>query len=138
MAKSHRSRSLASQSSSDPPQGQSRHVVVEATWSGPLPDPGALAQFNNIVPDGAERIFKMAEEEQAFRIKIETAGLQGAIAEAKRGQFLGASISIIALAFATLTVYLGAHWTVSVALVGIPIMGLVKAIVDRQSRKTEN
>ncbi|MGY6277633.1 DUF2335 domain-containing protein [Methylomonas sp. MgM2] len=36
-------------------------------WSGPLPPPAALEQFNSIIDNGAERIFKMAEAEQAAR-----------------------------------------------------------------------
>lgn len=113
-----------------------RHVIgVSQQWSGPLPPPEAIARFNDIVPNGAERIFKMAEDEQAHRIASENTGLVASIAEAKRGQLLGASISIFSLVSAIISIYLGAHWTVTVLLVGVPIMGLAKAIVDSRSQK---
>jgi Predicted membrane protein len=70
-------------------------AVSHEQWSGPLPPPEALARFNDIVPNGAERVFKMAEDEQAHRIASENTGLIASIAEAKRGQLLGASISIV-------------------------------------------
>lgn len=30
--------------------------IVSAQWQGPLPPPGALEQFDRIIPNGAERI----------------------------------------------------------------------------------
>ncbi|MEQ1674351.1 MAG: DUF2335 domain-containing protein [Candidatus Nitrotoga sp.] len=114
---------------------QPQAVAVSRQWSGPLPPPEALARFNEIVPNGAERVFKMAEAEQAHRISSENTGLVASIAEAKRGQLLGASISIVSLVSAIISVYLGAHWVVTALLVGVPIMGLAKAIVDSRSQK---
>lgn len=124
---------LPQPTSSTSPQHQSVDLL-HIGWAGPLPPPEALSQFNNIVPNGAERIFRMTEEQQASRIHIERTGLQAAIAEAKRGQLLGASISIVAIVGAILSVYLGSHWLVSAMLVGVPIMGLAKAIVDSRSQ----
>ncbi len=77
----------------------------------------------------------MAEEEQAHRIAHEKAGLQASISEARRGQFLGFIISLSAIGAAVGSVWLGAHWVVSLALIGVPVMGLAKAIVDARSRK---
>jgi len=136
MAKSRRNKlHLPLPPSSVSPQHQpDKAVLVNIGWSGPLPHPEALSQFNDIVPNGAERIFRMAEEQQASRIHIESTGLHAAIAEAKRGQLLGASISIVALACATGSIYLGAHWSVSAMLIGVPIMSLTKAIVDSRSQ----
>lgn len=35
----------------------------QAAWQGPLPPPEAVKQFDEIVTNGAERIFRMAELE---------------------------------------------------------------------------
>lgn len=109
---------------------------VSSQWTGPLPPPEALNRFNQVIPDGAERIFKMAEAEQAHRIALERDALQATVAEAKRGQRLGASISLLAVGGALVSVWLGAHWAVRVALVGVPLMGLAKAIVDSRSGRS--
>ena len=65
-------------------------VSVSRHWEGPLPNPEALERFDQVVPNGAERIFKMAEVEHAHRIAYETEALRVSVAEAKRGQYLGA------------------------------------------------
>jgi uncharacterized membrane protein len=48
--------------------------AVEASYSfmGPIPPPGILAGYNNVIPNGADRVIKMAEKEQAHRHNIET------------------------------------------------------------------
>ena len=71
----------------------------------------------------------MAEKEQAHRIQIESEGQRATIKEAARGQYLGAAITAIALGGAIFTAYIGAHWGVSVALVGLTILGIVRALV---------
>jgi len=40
-------------------------------FSGPLPPPDLLSKYNEIIPNAAERIFKMAENEQSSRISME-------------------------------------------------------------------
>src|SRR2546430_16686828 len=48
-----------------------RHQIVSAGWSGPLPPPAALDEFNRIVPGAAERIFAQFEAEGAHRRELE-------------------------------------------------------------------
>ena len=118
------------------PQGQ-RTVLTSATgWSGPLPPPEALEKFNRIIPNGADRIVTMAEKEQAHRIQAEAEGLSATVAEARRGQFLGAAIAAIALAGAIFTAYIGAHWSVSVAMIGLTILGIIRAIIRPRQQQT--
>lgn len=75
----------------------------------------------------------MAEKEQEHRLEMERKGQTAAISETKRGHWLGFLIAIAAIIGAILSFVLGAHWAVSVAMVGVPILGIVKAIVDRRS-----
>lgn len=97
-------------------------------WSGPLPPPAALEKFNEIIPNGADRIVKMAEAEQAHRHTYEKDGLAASTAEASRGQFLGAFISCLAICAAGYAAHVGAH-AAAAALVGIPILGIVQALI---------
>jgi len=61
------------------PQQQAHQVSVQQVqqvqWSGPLPPPEALEKFNAVIPNGADRIVKMAEAEQAHRHEYEKSGL---------------------------------------------------------------
>lgn len=107
--------------------------VVSAQWQGPLPPPDALANFNDIIPNGAERIMRMVEEEQLHRISYEKAHLNAVSGDTRRGHYIGMVISTAAICGAVYTVYLGAHWSVSIALVGIPVLGIIRAIVGSKT-----
>jgi energy-converting hydrogenase Eha subunit H len=45
---------------------------------------------------------------------------------------MGFIVSTLAIAGAILTSYTGGHWSVSVALVSIPVMGVVRTLVIRK------
>ena len=123
-------------SSVGPPSStpSNKTLLAHAAWSGPLPPPDALRGFDAIIPGSAERILRMAEIEQNHRLDMEQKGLTAEISDTRRGQLLGALIAIVALGAAAYSAAIGAHWAVSVALVGIPLMGVVKAIIDRRSK----
>ena len=103
---------------------------VTQAWSGPLPPPEAIEKYTQIAPGSAERILAMAEKEQEHRIQHEKFALPSAVNESRRGQYSGAGISFAAVVGAIFTAYNGAHWSVPVALVGVPVLGIVKAIVN--------
>jgi uncharacterized membrane protein len=119
-------------------QQQTRQEAISVArhqWAGPLPPPEALERFESLIPGGAERILSMAQLEQEHRIAQEAkettlhqTHLDAIISDTKRGQYLGATISILAILGAVISAYFGAHWIVSSSLVGVPILGIVRAI----------
>lgn len=112
------------------PQPQQQiSVSQQMQWSGPLPPPAALERFNQIIPNGADRIVKMAEAEQAHRHEYEKTGVVASANEARRGQFLGAFISVLAISGAIFTAYIGAPASVPIGLVSVTILGIINAIV---------
>jgi uncharacterized membrane protein len=48
-----------------------------AFFSGPVPPPEFLARYNDVVPNGAERLLAMAERQSAHRESLETKALDG-------------------------------------------------------------
>lgn len=118
------------------PNQQSRQIV-SAQWQGPLPPPEALANFDSIIPNGAERIMKMVEDEQAHRISYEKAHLNALAGDTRRGHYIGLAISVASIAGAVYAASLGAHWSVSIALVGVPILGIIRAIVGSKTNGTK-
>lgn len=81
----------------------------------------------------------MAEAEQANRIASERsvidANIQAQKEESKavlRGHYLCAAVSMTSIAASVYSVSIGAHWSVSVALVGVPLMSAVRAIILRK------
>lgn len=111
----------------------SQQGLVSQQWAGPLPPPGALAQFDTIIPNGAERIMAMVEREQQHRIDQEAAILEATIRDTRRGHWLGGAVSVLALVGCVFSVYLGAHPAVSVALVSLPVVAIIQAIVRSKS-----
>ena len=108
-------------------------------WAGPLPAPDDLGKFDAILKGGAERIFHMAEAEQAHRMQRESDALKANIATQKAevaagryGLFLGALISALSIIGAVAAAWMSAPWQVSVALVSVPIMSVVRTIILRK------
>jgi len=49
--------------------------VIRQEYSGPLPPPNALERYSQIIPNGAERLMVMAEEQSKHRRELETKAL---------------------------------------------------------------
>ncbi|WP_425271750.1 DUF2335 domain-containing protein [Pusillimonas noertemannii] len=112
-------------------QPKNDNQLVSAQWAGPLPPPNVLEGFSDVVENGAERVFKMAEKEQEHRISYERAELEATRRDFRRGQIIGATLALACVIASVYSVILGAHPIVSVALVGIPIMALIGKILQR-------
>lgn len=82
-------------------------TVNHASFSGPLPPPAMLERYNQILPDGANRIVSLVEKQQIHRHKLEEAVVTGEIALARSGQRFAAGLSILGLVAGTLLVYSG-------------------------------
>ena len=103
--------------------------IVSAEWAGPLPPPSVLQAFDEVVENGAERIVRMAEKEQQHRINCESAELEASVKDFRRGQWLGAALTAACIAGTVYSVYIGVHPSVSIALVGIPIMAIIGKLI---------
>jgi uncharacterized membrane protein len=62
---------------------------IRSVRSAPLPEPSELAVYNQIIPNGADRIMKMAEAQTVHRIEIEKTVIFSQKNQAFRGQVLG-------------------------------------------------
>lgn len=63
-------------------------LLFEAT-SGSMPPPTMLGRYNNVVPNGAERIMDMAESQQSHRTQLESRVVDSDIAIRNRALTLG-------------------------------------------------
>jgi uncharacterized membrane protein len=62
-------------------------VRQEAYFSGPIPPPSVLAQYNEVLPNGAERIMTMAERQSQHREALEKKVVDGNVASQTRGSY---------------------------------------------------
>lgn len=108
--------------------------LVSAEWRGPLPPPAVLREFDTVVENGAERIMRMAEAEQAHRHTTESADLSHHADSIRRAQWSAVAVSALAILGAIVTALWGAHWSVPVALVSVPVASIVKALMNARRR----
>jgi hypothetical protein len=99
--------------------------IISAHWSGALPPPSELEKIDQIIPGGADRLLRMAKKEQTYRVE-----------DAKRGQYLGWSLAAGAVIAAAVVSLCHGPWQVSVALVGIPVLGAVHALIQGRKEKS--
>ena len=105
--------------------------------SGPLPDPSELAQYQAIIPNGADRIMKMAESQLEHRIKIETTVIGSQQRQASFGQVCALLIGLAALSLGT---YAAVHGQPAFGgtIGGVTLVGLVSAfLVSAKQKKSE-
>lgn len=78
---------------------RSSQVSIQETqvWSAPIPPPELLQQYNEIIPNGADRILAMAENQSAHRIRMESMAIKANLNRATRGQLFAFLISILAI-----------------------------------------
>ncbi len=97
---------------------------------GPIPPPSLLAGYEEVAPGSADRIIKMAENEQSHRMNMENKCINAEIGSEKRGQWMGLGVAIAVLGIIALFAILGmtneAFWALGgtgVALGGLFIYG---------------
>lgn len=72
-------------------------VTQSVQFSGPLPPPGLLEKYNEVIPNGAERIMAMAEKQGAHRESLEAQVVAANIANQARGSRYAFILCLVAL-----------------------------------------
>lgn len=103
---------------------------VSSSFSGPLPPPEVLAQFDRVVPGAAERIIAMAEKQADHRRGLEKKITESDISDSRLGLIFGFLIGLIGVGGGVMTAILGRPGTGSVisitalaSLVGVFVYG---------------
>jgi uncharacterized membrane protein len=93
----------------EPKREAAARVLIEykQSFSGPLPHPSLLKQYNDCVPDGAERIIKMAENQSDHRRSLERMVVESNCRGDRIGQICGVSLAGLALVGAIVLMALG-------------------------------
>lgn len=108
---------------------------VVAEWSGPLPPPSILQNFDTVVDGGAERIFSAWESETAHRRDMEKRDLTIAGVDAILGKIFAFLFVMAALGVCVVSLMMGHEWVAAI-LGGGTITSVVSAfaIVNRKHR----
>ncbi len=77
-----------------------REVIIQTlSFSGPIPPPAVLREYNEILPGAAERILRSAEIQSTHRQELEKIIVTGDDKRATRGQIFAGCISLVILSF---------------------------------------
>lgn len=71
----------------------------------------------------------MIEQEQAHRIAYENETLRAVKNDNRRGHYIGAIACFGALIGAAYTATIGVHWSIPIAFVSLPVVGMIKAFM---------
>jgi len=94
-----------------------------AQFRGPLPPPAVLERYDRLLPGAAERILRMAEEEQTAGRDLATEVVRATATETRRGQYLAFAAVWAALRVTAYLGYLGHAFAASV-VGGTTVVGL--------------
>lgn len=82
-------------------------AIQTRSFSGPLPPPDTIAEYNQSIPNGAERIMAMAERQSAHREQLEDQVVRGNIASQTRGSYFAFVLALVALLGGFFLIYTG-------------------------------
>ncbi len=123
---------------------QTKITAVSSYYEGPLPSPQILEQYEAIVPNAAERIFKAFENQTNHRMELEKSVISSDIKRAYVGLSLGFAVSMTALLGGVYTAvqgHPGAGGTIAtasvVALAGVFVYGSSMRKAERSTRKDQ-
>jgi uncharacterized membrane protein len=88
--------------------------IVTAGWSGPLPPPAALEEFDRIFPGAAERIFAQFEAEGAHRRELEQRQSRFIVRDVHIGQALAGLFALSGLGVSALAIYYDKPWAATI------------------------
>jgi uncharacterized membrane protein len=77
----------------------SKLTTSQVSYSGPIPPPHFMREFNEIIPNGADRILAMAEKQLDHRILLESRALKSGILRSWGGLVAGFVIGMTAICF---------------------------------------
>ena len=115
---------------------QQKIVTVQAHWAAPLPPPEMMRQYNDIIPNAADRILPMAENEAASRHSNEDAARKDGVAyraEVMRGQIFTLAIIILGISSSVVCAYIGQPWVAGV-LGGTTLISVVNAMLNAKGK----
>lgn len=81
-------------------------VIRQESFAGPIPPPQVLKGYEDVLPGSADRILKMAENQQQHRIEIEKKAISSQAENSKRGQIFAFIVFILCVIVGLVFAYL--------------------------------
>lgn len=111
--------------------------IQHRSHSGPLPDADTLIKYDSVIPNGADRIMKMAENQQSHRMTLENKIVTSQSRQSKLGQIFGLIIGLVGIGCGTFLAATGAT-TVGGIIAGGTVISLVSVFVIGKSTQRKS
>lgn len=108
-----------------------------ASFRGPLPPPALFEHYEKALPGSADRILRMAENEQTHRHDWEKIALDSQRGDTKRGQIFGLIISVLGLVSTIACAALGLQ-TAAFASAFVVISGIWASFLKKPKQTSGN
>lgn len=117
-------------------------MAFKTHYSGPIPPPELLKEFDNIIPNGADRILKLAENQSSHRQEVEKSIVNAKNRDSFLGVLFAGIMGIIGLLGGIFLIYQG-HSVVGslfsggtlVSLVGVYLRGTKNDLSDLEEKR---
>lgn len=111
--------------------------IQQRSHSGPLPDADTLVRYDSVIPNGADRIMKMAEAQQSHRMNMENKVITSQSSQSRLGQIFGLVIGIVGIGSGTFLAAIG-EATVGGIIAGGTVVSLVSVFVIGKTIQRKN
>ncbi|WP_255554230.1 DUF2335 domain-containing protein [Mesonia aestuariivivens] len=102
-----------------------------------MPDAETLIRYDSVIPEGADRIMKMAENQQNHRISIESNLVSSQSSQSKLGQVFGLIIGLAGIGCGTYLASIGQD-VVGGIIAGGTVVNLVSVFVLGKKSQKKN
>lgn len=116
------------QPTQNPTQVVKETHIIHESFSGPLPKPAILQEYEAVLSGAADRILRMAEKQAEHRQLLEKTVIFGDSKRANRGLWAGFIVALCALGGAVFLVYTG-HGVYGAILGSVDIVSLASVFV---------
>lgn len=111
-------------------------AISASTWSGPLPPPAALREYEAVLPGSADRILTAHEMQVAHRIQSEKISINGDSRRSYFGLFAAFFVAVLGIGGSIYLISTDHDWA-GVGLAGIHLVAIVTVFI-RGSRAAVN
>lgn len=99
-------------------------VVQQEIFSGPIPHPHLLAEYEKLMPGSMDRFMRMAEQQQEHRMRLEYAAVNSQLKSNNRGQIFGFILASLVVLGGIAMAFMGMPWF------GVPLtVGMMAVLV---------
>lgn len=108
-------------------------LVKEESFSGPIPHPRHLAEYNQIVPGSASMLINMAKSDLDHTHRLQERALEADISDMKQGRWLGFAALVI-LMIGAIVCGLMDKDTIALALLGATVVGTIGQLIKGRGK----